>query len=100
MDNQGKVFLQHSCLPKDVLRDIYHFWIKNSIPSTDKRSGRNEMNIIKLKYMQIHKRILDFEDENITEFTKIKKSDMKSHMKSQPMLNNKTIRKMHTYFVA
>ena len=73
MDNQGKVFLQHSCLPKDVLRDIYHFWIKNSIPSTDKRSGRNEMNIIKLKYMQIHKRILDFEDENITEFTKIKK---------------------------
>ena len=25
---------------------------------------------------------------------------MKSHMKSQPMINNKTIRKMRTYFVA
>ena len=73
MNHQEKVFLQYSCLPKDVLREIYHFWIKNSISSRDKRSGRNEINIIKLKYMQIHERILDFEDENIREFTKIKK---------------------------
>ena len=83
MNNQEKVFLQYSCLPKDVLREIYHFWIKNSISSRDKRSGRNEINIIKLKYMQIHERILDFEDENIREFTKIKnKWYEKPHEKS------------------
>ena len=48
--------------------------------------------------MQIQKYKFDFEDENIT---KIKANGTsKSYMKSQRMINNKTIRKMHTYFVA
>ena len=48
--------------------------------------------------MQIHKYIWDFEDKNIT---KIKANGTsKRYMKSQRMINNKTIRKMHTYFVA
>ena len=76
-------------------------WIKNSIPSTDGRSGRDEMCITKMKFMHVHKHTLDFEDENITEFTKIKKDGTsKSYMKSQRMIYTKTIRKMHTDFVA
>ena len=46
--------------------------------------------------MQIHKYILDFEDENITKT--IANGTSKSYIKSQRMINNKTIRKMHTYF--
>ena len=73
IDNHEKVFLPRNCLPNDVLKEIYHFWIKNSIPSTDRRSGRDEMCITKMNYIHVNKHTLDFEDENITEFTKIKK---------------------------
>ena len=69
-----KVFLPRNCLPNDVLKEIYHFLIKNSIPSTNRRSGRGEMCITKMKYMHVHKHTLDFEDENITGFTKILKN--------------------------
>ena len=73
IDNHEKVFLPRNCLPNDVLKEIYHFWIKSSIPSTDRRSGRDEMCITKMNYIHVNKHTLDFEDENITEFTKIKK---------------------------
>ena len=73
IDNQEKVFLPRNCLPNDVLKEIYHFWMRSSILSTDRRSGPDEMCITKMKYMHVHKHTLDFEDENITEFTKIKK---------------------------
>ena len=63
IDNHEKVFLPRSCLPNDVLKEIYHFWIKNSIPSTDRGSGRDEMCITKMKYNHFHKHTLDFEDE-------------------------------------
>ena len=54
-----------------------------------------------MKYMRALKHTLDFEDENITEFTKIKKNGTsKSYMKSQRIIYTKTIRKMHTDFVA
>ena len=55
-----------------------------------------------MKYMHVHKHTLDFEDENITEFTKTKKKwgIKKLHEKSQRMIYIKTIRKMHTDFVA
>ena len=87
IDNHEKVLFPRNCLPNDVLKEIYHFWIKNSIPSRDKRSGRDEMCITKMKYMHVHKHTLDFEDENITEFTKIKKNwTSKSYMKSQRMI--------------
>ena len=69
IDNQEKVLLPSNCFPNDVLKEIYYFWIKNSIPSTD--TGRNEMCITKMRYMPVHKHTLDFEDENITELTKI-----------------------------
>ena len=71
IDNHENTFLSCNYLPNDVLKEICHFWIKNSIPSTDRRSGRDEMCIIKMKYKHVHKHTLDFEDENITEFTKI-----------------------------
>ena len=49
MDNHEKDFLPHSYLPNDVLKEIYQFWIKVQIKcSTDKRSGRNEIYIIKI----------------------------------------------------
>ena len=73
IDSHEKVFLACNCLPNDVLKEIYHFWIKNSIPSTDRRSGRDEMCITKVKYMRVDEHTLDFEDENTSEFTKIKK---------------------------
>ena len=63
IDNHERVFLPHSCLSNDVLKEIYHFWIKNSIPSTDRGSGRDEMCITKMKYNHFHKHTLDFEDE-------------------------------------
>ena len=54
-----------------------------------------------MKHMRALKHTLDFEDENITEFTKIKKNGTsKSYMKSQRIIYTKTIRKMHTDFVA
>ena len=70
MDNHEKVFLPRNCLPNDVLKEICHFGIKNSIPSTD-RSGRDEMCIAKIKYIHVHKHTLDFEDQKNTEFTEI-----------------------------
>ena len=54
-----------------------------------------------MKYIHVHKHTLDFEDENITDFTKIKKhGTLKSYMKSQHMIYMKTTRKIHTDFVA
>ena len=59
------------------------------------------MCITKMKHMHVHKHPMDFEDKNITEFTKIKKNwTSKSYIKSQRMIYTKTIRKMHTGFVA
>ena len=49
IDNHAKVFLPRNCLPNEVLKEIYHFWIKNSIPSTGRRSGRDEMFITRSK---------------------------------------------------
>ena len=50
--------------------------------------------------MHFHKHTLDFEDENIPEFTKIKTNWIsKNYMKSQRIIYTKTIRKMHTDFV-
>ena len=69
--NHEKIFLPRNCLPNDVLKEIYQFWIKNSISSTDSKSGRDEMCITKMKCMHVHKHTLDFEEENIAEFTKI-----------------------------
>ena len=46
IDNHAKVFLPRNCLPKKFLKEIYHFSIKNSIPS---RSGRDEMCITRSK---------------------------------------------------
>ena len=63
IDNHEKAFLPRNCLPNDVLKRIYHFWIKNSISSTDRRSGRDEMCSTKMKCMHVHKHTLDFEDE-------------------------------------
>ena len=57
--------------PNDVLKEIHHFWIKNSIPSIDRRSGHDKICFTKMKYMQVQKHTLDIEDESITEFTKI-----------------------------
>ena len=92
IDNHEKVFLPRNCLLNDVLKEICHFWIN--------RSGRDEMCTAKIKYMYVHKHTLDFEDENKTEFTKIKKSrTSRSYMKSQRMIYTKAIRKMHTDFV-
>ena len=52
-----------------------------------------------MKNMHVHKHTLDFEDENITEFTKIKKNGTsKSYMKSQRMIYTKTII-LHKHFV-
>ena len=73
IDNHEKDFFPRNCLPNDVLKEIYHFWIKNSIPSTDRRSSRDKMCITKMKHMHVQKHAMDFEDKNITEFTKIKK---------------------------
>ena len=28
IDNHEKVFLPRNCLPNDVLKEIYHFWMK------------------------------------------------------------------------
>ena len=74
IDNHEKDFLPDNCLPNDVLKEIYHFCIKNSIPSTDRRSGCDEMCITKMMHTHVHKHTTDFEDKNITEFTKIKKT--------------------------
>ena len=46
IDNHEKVFLPHSCLSNDVLKEIYHFWIKNSIPSTDR-------DLVVMKYVSL-----------------------------------------------
>ena len=71
IDNHEKVFLPRNCFSNDVLKEIYHFSIKNSTPSADRRSGLEEMCITKMKCVHVHKHTLDFEYENITEFTKI-----------------------------
>ena len=62
---------------------------------------KKQVRITKMKYMHVLKHTLDFEDKNITDFTKIKKNGTStSYMKSQRMIYTKAIRKMHTDFVA
>ena len=101
IDSYEKVFLPRNRVPDDVLNEIYYFWIKNSIPSTDRRSGPDEMCITKIRYMHVHKHTLDLEDENITEFTKVEKNGTsKIYRKGHHMTYTKAIRKMHTDFVA
>ena len=47
--------------------------------------------------MHVHKHTLDFEDENITEFTKVEKNGTsKIYRKGHRMTYTKAIRKMHT----
>ena len=59
------------------------------------------MSITKIKYMHVHKHTFDFEDENMTEFIKIEKhGTSESYIKTQDTIYTKTIRKMHTDFVA
>ena len=74
MNNYMKVFARHKSLLANDLKEIYSFWVKNSIPSTDRRSSRDSIYVNKRKYLQEYNHVLDIEDESIFEFIKVKKN--------------------------
>ena len=39
-------------LPANLLNEIYLFWVKNCISSTDRRSSRDAIYVNKRKYLQ------------------------------------------------
>ena len=100
-DNHEKVFLPRNCIPNDVLKEIYHFWIKNSIPSTDR--DLFVMKCVSLKWitcMFTSIRWILWTKISLNSLKLKKNRASKSYMKSQRMIYTKKIRKMHTDVVA
>ena len=49
-----------------------------------------------MKYLWKYKQTLEFEDENISEFIKVKRSgNCKTYMRAQQLIYTETIRKLH-----
>ena len=96
INNTKKVFVPRNSLPNVVFNEVYSFWIKNSILSTNRRSDRHAIYVSKMKYLWKYKQTLEFEDENISEFIKVKRSgNCKTYMRAQQLIYTETIRKLH-----
>ena len=50
----------------DKHQQIYDYWLneKVSIPTTDRRSGRDEIKIGKLQYLREYKHLANIQDDN------------------------------------
>ena len=87
INNTKKDFVPCNSLSNVVLNEAYSFWIKNSIPSTDKRSDRDAIYVSEMKYLQEYKQTLEFEDENISEFANVKRNgNSKTYMRTQHLI--------------
>ena len=71
INNYKKVFVPRNSLPANVLKEIYSFWVKNSIPITYRRPSHDVIYLNKRKYLQEYKHAVDIEDENISDFTNV-----------------------------
>ena len=97
INNTKKDFVPCNSLSNVVLNEAYSFWIKNSIPSTDKRSDRDAIYVSEMKYLQEYKQTLEFEDENISEFANVKRNgNSKTYMRTQHLIYMEKNRKLHT----
>ena len=62
-----------------IHHEIYNYWLKPevSIISVDRRNGRNEIKITKMKYISQFKHLQDIDDKNIRESEIIMKKNWK-----------------------
>ena len=82
-------------LSADKHQQIYDYWLneKVSIPTTDRRSGRDEIKIGKLQYLREYKHLANIQDDNQKEkdlvFKKTGKS--KTYVTAHPRIYTKPI---------
>ena len=90
-------------LASNVHQSIYEFWKKpeNCITSTDRRSGRDEVRIGKLKYLSQYKHLHGIVDETITEKEVLlkKTGNVKKYICAQRMVYTQPIRKLHEKYL-
>ena len=81
---------------------IYNFWLneKNSIPTTDRRSGRDEIKVGKLRYLREYKHLTNIQDDNCKEKEIILKKTGKSktYITAHRRIYTKPIRKLFSEF--
>ena len=103
LENYKREHVARNSLPEKVRDDIYKFWLfeENSIPSTDRRSGKDKVQISKMKYLQEYKHLKDIHDENITESSQVSKKtgNVKTYFSAQRMIYTKPMAQLHQKFL-
>ena len=96
--------IPRNTLPDDVPQKIYDFWLlpENSIQTTDRRTGRDEVRITKMSYLRDYKHLQKIEDSNIAikEVVMKKTGNTKSYVAAQRMVYTKPIRELHKTFIS
>ena len=101
INNTTKVFVPRNSAPNVVHNQVYSLWIKNSISSTDRKSDSDTIYVSKMKYLREQESTLELEDENISEFVKVKKNgNAKTYMTVQRLIYTEAIRKLHAKFLS
>ena len=89
-------------LPDNTQQKIYEFCLlpENSIMSTNRRSGRDEIRISTLKYLKDHKHFELINDKNLTEKEVVlrKRGTIKKYICGRRMVYTKPIRKIFQSF--
>ena len=90
-------------LPQSIHHEIYNYWLKPevSIISVDRRNGRNETKITKMKYISQFKHLQDIDDENIRESEIIMKKtgNRKKVVSAHKRIFVEPIRQLHKKFM-
>ena len=101
IENVGTPYTPRNSLSSEVHQKIYDFWLRaeNCIPTTDKRGGRDRVQMVKTKYLQEFKHLQKINDSNLEEKEKAMKRSVKVYISAQRMIYTKTVKKLYDEFV-
>ena len=99
---QSENYKARHSLSANTHQKIYNFWLKpeNSVTSTDRRSGRDEVRLSKRKYLEEYRHLQSIQDENkeMKEITLKKTGTKKTYMYAQRMVYTQPVRKLFDLF--